>query len=191
MKQALAFLILLPLQAQTAYQPITTSERWAEFRKDNFTTPAAYVGALGPALYSQVDHSYSPWPLGAEGYARRTGYFYGMGLIESSIRHSTAAALGNEVRYERSNKTGLFPRAGHAIGRNFVTRNRQGHLTPNVSTFMSSYGSGMLSTYMLPQRFQPTVFGVQQGHIIFSASAGLNLFREFSPDLKKLVRRHK
>ena len=176
-------------QVAGTYEPITGSERWKEFTRENFISPGAYFRALGPAIGAQMKEEPREWGQGVGGYAHRAGYYYGMNFIDSSIRHSSAAALGHDVRYERSKKKGFFPRAGHALSRGFVTRNSSGNLIPYVSNFMGSYGSGMISTYMMPERYDPLKFGLQRGHILFAAHIGENIFREFGPEIKKFFRR--
>ena len=187
----LAFVTTATAFAQPAapYEPITKSERWKEFAKDNFTSPGAYFSALGPAIGAQIKNEPPEWGQGVKGYAHRAGYYYGMSIIDSSIRHSTAAAFGHDVRYERATKKGILPRTKHAISRGFVTRNSEGKLVPYISNFMGSYGGGMLSTYMLPDRYDPLKRGLQQGHLLFAANTGGNILREFAPEIKKLFRR--
>ena len=188
---AIAFVATVTAFAQPAplYEPITKSERWKEFAKANFTSPGAYFSAFGPAIGAQINNDPPEWGQGVKGYAHRAGYYYGRSFIDSSIRHSSAAAFGHDVRYERSTKKGFLPRTGHAISRGFVTRNNDGKLVPFISNFMGSYGGGMLSTYMLPDRYDPLKRGLQQGHVLFAANTGGNILREFAPEIKKLFRR--
>ena len=178
-------------QTITSYEPLTGSERWKQYTKRNFTGPEAYVGTLSSAISAGTGREPREWGQGVQGYAHRLGYRYTTTLLDSSIRHSTAALLGHEVRYEASKRSGFFPRAGHALSRGFVTRNSSGHLVPNMSRFMGSYGGAMLGTYMRPDRYDPLVYGLQHGHVRLASSTISNLFREFSPDIKRMFRRHR
>ena len=185
----LSFSAVLGAQTVSTYVPMTQTERWKEFTKETFTSPGIYFSSLGAALGGQLNNRPSEWGQGVEGYAHRTGYFYALNVMDKTIRNSSAAAFGHDVRYEPSKKKGLLPRSGYALSRAFVTRNREGKLVPYVSNFIGNYGSGMISTYMLPDRYDPIKNGLQAGHIMFASNAGGNLLREFGPDLKKAFRR--
>ena len=175
-------------QADLPYEPMTSAERWKKYTKDNFTGPGVYLSAFGPPIRSHLNNEPTEWEKGFPGYMHHVAYSYTRSLIDSSIRHSTAAALGHDVRYERSNKKGVLPRVGHALSRTFVTRNSEGRLVPYVSNFMGSYGGAMLGTYMLSDRHEPLNYGVQRGHIRLAGKSFGNLFREFSPEIKRLFR---
>lgn len=172
------------------YEPITPAERWQEYKKDAFTTPGAYLVPLFPAGIAHLKDRPTQWGQGAEGFGRRAGYAYATNFMDDSILHASAAILRNDVRYEPSKDEKVMRRVGHAISRTFVTRARDGRLTFNASNFMSSYGAGMLASYMLPsESYEPLKYGVRQGHILIAAHAGSNLLKEFTPDIKRLFRR--
>ena len=193
--KALKLLLIIATKVASAqqvvpYVPITPSERWQEYKKDVFTTPEGYLVPLFPAAIAHLKNRPTQWGQGAEGFGRRAGYAYATNFMDDSILHASAAILKNDVRYEASGDSRVLHRLGHALSRTFVTRARDGRLTFNVSNFMSSYGAGMLATYMLPsESYEPLKYGVRQGHVLIAAHAGGNVLKEFSPDIKKFFHR--
>ena len=172
------------------YAPITPAERWQEFKRDSFTSPDGYLVPLFPAGIAHLKNKPTQWGQGAEGFGRRAGYAYATNFMDDSILHASAAILKNDVRYEASKDSKVLLRLRHAISRTFVTRAHDGRLTFNASNFMSSYGAGMLATYMLPsESYEPLKYGVRQGHVLIAAHAGSNLLKEFTPEIKKLFHR--
>ena len=53
--------------------------------------------------------------------------------VGEELRSGAAALLQHEVRYLPSKRSGFLPRATHALTANFVTYDRNGSRTPNVS----------------------------------------------------------
>ena len=194
MKLLIVFLILTAgvatAQPVAGYQPMTSSERRQAFIEDSFTSPGGYLVPLFPAGIAHLKNKPTQWGQGAEGFGRRAGYAYATNFMDDAILHSSAAILKNDVRYESSKDVKVVRRIGHALSRTFVTRAHDGRLTFNASNFMSSYGAGMLATYMLPsESYEPLKYGVRQGHVLIAAHAGSNLIKEFTPEIKKLFRR--
>ena len=193
--KAISALLIIATKIATAqqvlpYQPITPAERWQEFTRDSFTSPGGYLVPLFPAGIAHLKNKPTQWGQGAEGFGRRAGYAYATNFMDDSILHASAAILRNDVRYEPSKDEKVMRRVRHALSRTFVTRSQSGRLTFNSSNFMSSYGAGMLATYMLPsESYEPLKYGVRQGHILIAAHAGSNLLKEFTPDIKRLFRR--
>ena len=193
--KALSVLLIIAIKIAMAqqvlpYEPMTRAQRWQEFKRDSFTSPDGYLVPIFPAVAAHLKSRPNQWGQGAEGFGKRVGYAYATNLLDDSIFHASAAILGNDVRYDPSKDAKVALRLRHALSRTFVTRAHDGRLTFNASNFISSYGAGMLATYMLPsQSYEPLKYGVRQGHVLIAAHAGSNLLKEFTPDIKRLFHR--
>jgi hypothetical protein len=67
-----------------------------------------------------------------------------------------------------------------------LTRDNRGRLTIDAAQIAGAYGSGMVSTFWYPSRYSPTAQGLRMGNLNLAVVAGVNILREFSPELKRL-----
>jgi len=179
----------VPPAASDSYTPLSSSERWREYRDDTWLSPGFYAFALAAAADSQSVWDPPEWGQGAAAYARRSASWLGVFGVEETIHHGGAAALGYDPRYLRCGCKGFFRRSGHAIKWSFVTKNTAGQTRLDLPVLAGAYGGGMLSTYWYPSRYQPLKDGVRVGHQEMGFVVGLNLINEFGPELKRVFTR--
>jgi len=55
-----------------------------------------------------------------------------------------------------------------------------------VPRLAADYGSSMIVTRWYPDRYTPLDQGVRMGHTQVGIDVALNIFREFSPELKRI-----
>lgn len=168
------------------YSPLTPAERWRLWETDNFTGSYAYFRALGSASGLQVAGDPAEWK-GFSGYAKRAASQFAGFAIQGSIQSSLAAAVGYDTRYAPSHRTGFFARSGHAISRTFVTTNAEGKSRLDAPNLAGIYGAAMIQTLWYPARYN-WKDGLRNGNINVGFDAGINLLREFGPDIKRAFR---
>lgn len=95
--------------------------------------------------------------------------------------------MGLEPRYQHCGCAGFLRRSAHAIKWSFITYNNEGKLRWNVPALAAAYGSGMLSMTWYPDRFHPLTDGFRVGNQQAGFAVGVNIVKEFSPELKRLV----
>jgi len=117
---------LLTMPGVASYQPLTGKERWSLYLREAFWSPAVFMRAAGPALGAQRNNEPPAWGQGAEGYSKRLANRFGRFALQETYEAAGAAALGHEVRYIRSKRSGFLPRAAQALTSNFVTYDRNG-----------------------------------------------------------------
>ncbi len=66
-----------------------------------------------------------------------------------------------------------------------MTRNNEGETRFDVPAIAGAYSSGMLSMYWYPHRFSPLTDGVRVGNQQMGFYVGMNVLREFAPDVKR------
>lgn len=171
-------------QTQVEYHPLDASERWHEYWKNTLLSPGLFFAALGAASGSQMANDPPEWKQGTQGYAKRTASFVGLFAVQETIHQGGAAALGYDPRFFRCDCKGALRRSAHAFKWSFLTRDREGRTRVDFPTIAGAYGSGMLSMYWYPSRFQPLTDGFRTGNQQMGFVVGINMVKEFSPELR-------
>lgn len=183
-----SILALVPLsafsQTITPYQPLTGAERWNRYWNDTILSPGLYFAAAGAASGGQLGNDPPDWGQGTKGYAKRTAALLGRFTMQTTVHQAASAALGYDPRYLSCDCKGFLRRSGHAIKWTLLTRNNDGETRLDFPKMAGAYGSGMLSMYWYPSRFNPLTDGVRAGNQQMGFEFGVSVIREFSPELK-------
>lgn len=177
-----------PRPALDGYVPLTSKERWDLYVRGAFWSPAVFFRAAGPALGAQLNNEPPQWGQGMEGYSKRFADRFGRFALQETFEAGGAAMLQHEVRYVRSKRSGLLPRAAHALTANFVTYDRNGHRTPHVSRVGSVVAAEFTGNLWMPDGYRDASRAMRGVALELGVSSGVNLFREFAPELKRLFR---
>jgi hypothetical protein len=86
--------------------------------------PGALVGTAAAATVDHVRTDPYEWGDGGEGFARRAASHAGSLVVEQTVRHGLAVALGRSTRYQRCDCSGFGARVGHAVRETFTDRDR-------------------------------------------------------------------
>lgn len=167
------------------YQPLTDAQRWNHYWNETLLSSSFYGATFGSALLDQVDHDPPEWHQGLKGYARRSVSEYGYHIVQSTIHQAGAAALGYDPRYQHCDCKGFFHRTGHAIAWSFLTKNAAGQTRFDAPMMAGAYGSSMLSMYWYPSRYNALSDGVRVGNHEVGLIIGVNVIKEFGPELKR------
>jgi hypothetical protein len=163
---------------------LTGDQRLKLFVRQSFTTPGIYVKTGFFAVHDEITNSPPQWGNGIEGFGKRVGTRQTEFLLQNSFTSLGDAALGWEPRYDRCRCNGFWPRARHAVVRNFVTYDRsEDHLRPQIMPYAASFGAGVITatwqpgdSHILVKGYQSTVTQVWVGSLIY-------LLGEFAPDI--------
>jgi hypothetical protein len=167
---------------------MTARERWQAYLREDLTSPEAILGVFGAALGSHLSRDPREWGGGARGYFHRLEYHMERSAMEASIHGGMAAVMGYDTRYHRYPGRPVWLRASQAVKRVFLTYDHSGHLAFDLPGLAGIYGNNMLSTYWVPHR-RPLGQGVRSADVELAVQGGLNLGKEFGPDLKRMLRR--
>ncbi len=176
-----------PAASAATYVPLTSHERWHGFLHESLlgTRPAALI--LGTAFLEHIGRAPREWSLGAKGYLHRAQDRLGATLIDGGVHASMAALLHHDTRYWESPDRRPMRRVAHAVGRTFFTRTESGTRVFDISGLGGIYAGTMLPMYWHPRRYSPLDQGVKAGDFGLMFQTGSNLFKEFQPDLKRLL----
>jgi hypothetical protein len=175
-----------PLNSKSNYIPMTGKERWNLYTKGTLLSPSPYVMGLGLASVAEASNEPKEWGGGWGGYRERVASTYGIILTEETIHQGLATALRTDPRYLRCDCKNGWHRSWNAIEMTLLTRDNRGRLTIDAAQIAGAYGSGMISTFWYPSRYSPTGLGLRTGNLNLAIVAGVNIVKEFSPELKGL-----
>jgi hypothetical protein len=168
------------------YVPLTNSERWRLYYRDTYLSSAAAIRPGFSAALSQLKNSPKEWD-GFPGYTYRFGQKFAARAVRNSIEDGGNAVLGFEPRYIPCKCKGGMGRIGHAILYSYITFDEHGHKRPNLFRYMGSYG-GELATYGLIPGQYDVWKAMRRGNMAIYSTPALNILREFSPEIYKLLR---
>lgn len=169
-------------QAAAASAP-ADYDRFEEFLNDSVRSPLFYLQIAGAGVLDQVGGFPEEWK-GASGFGKRNAARLGQGFTAEAVGHA-AAALHHRVAYDECTCKG-FARVTHAISRAFVSIKTDGGRAPNLSLWTSKYASAGLANVWYPKSYTKGDV-LWQGTGGIGTSAGLNIVREFAPELLRLV----
>lgn len=169
------------------YQPLTGSERWHRYLDETYASPLQYASIGAAAAVGLATSSPPEWGHGYRGYGRRLASQFGVFTLNNTIQEGTAAALHYDPRYNLCGCASVKRRIGHAILWSFVTRDDAGHMRPDIPSLAAAYGSNMIAVYWYPSRYNPLTDGVRWGTQQVGITAGMNIVREFTPDIKRVL----
>ncbi|HVR27694.1 MAG TPA: hypothetical protein VMU26_30735 [Candidatus Polarisedimenticolia bacterium] len=157
------------------------------------TTYSPYT-FLGAGFQATLDQAQGQWPRyggGMRGWGKR----FGATLADTESRRfiqtfALSTILHQDPRYFPSHKRALIARGWYAATRVAVTRKDNGDPGFNTSEFL-----GALLTSSLQNSYYPSddrSFGETMNRFsgALSSDAVSNLLREFTPDMKRLFRKH-
>jgi hypothetical protein len=173
--------------AQPSFQPLTQEQRNAQYWK-SLSSPSVAAVAAASAGIRQVMNSPDEWT-GTKGYGYRVADVYGRRVVRLTVQYGLASTLHEDNRYFRSGAQGFFPRARDAVVSTFLARHDDGTRGISISRLSGTAAAGFTARLWLPEsqrQFKDATNGIAIG---LGIEAGMNVFREFWPDLKRKIRK--
>ena len=145
------------------------------------------------AALDQRDGASRAWGTGADAYGKRMAARAGLALSQAAVQHGTAAVLGLDPRGDQSrcDCTSKLRRATHALTRTFYTRDRRGRAVPNVPLVAGAAGGALIARAWYPPDERPGRDAARFAAVAVVGQAGANVFKEFAPELKRLIPKRK
>lgn len=172
--------------AQSNNVPPPPDDRLHDFVYASILSPGPFVLDLGAAIIDDVSKFPSEWDDDEHAFGKRFAARMGSGFASDVIGHTTGAMLHHRVLYEPCGCSGGWARTKHALGRGFVTRHDSGRIVFHVSIFVAKFGAAGVAKSWYPDSYDgPDI--IREGFVGVGANAGLNILREFGPDLMRAV----
>ncbi len=177
----------LELLAPSQPGPITEHERFHRYLLSTYGYAPALAAAASSGITQWLD-SPPEWGRGASGYGKRVGNNLAYRAVRNTLSYGTSVALQEDNRYFASGKRGIPARLLHALISPVVARRRSGRDSVSVSSITGIVGASLISrAWAPPTRQGADRVGISIG-LTCAGTAGLNLFREFVPDLVRALR---
>jgi hypothetical protein len=149
------------------------------FKVDNLV----YAG-LGAAIDQWRDRP-GEWGQGWGPYGKRYASHVGQFLIQRGIMLPVQAFDHEDTRYLRSTKTSYKGRIADAFLHTVWRHDDRGGMMPAYSEFLGDYGAAALSRLWWPHNYRTASGIFIAGSDTLLIDAGLNVFHEFTPDIKR------
>jgi hypothetical protein len=180
-----------PASAVLFYAPMTKQDRWKDYLQTNFVQPGAYFQAFFTALGDEAGKVPADWGNGAGVFPKHLVSQFARFSIGGTVRSSAAILLGEDTRFHSCRCQGTLARTGYAVSRTFLTYDVRGRTTPNIAGLAGVYSGPMVMTAWYSNRYTALGYGVRQGNLALAITAGIDLIREFSPEIKDSLHRRK
>jgi hypothetical protein len=171
---------------QRPLTPLSNRQRQRIYLQQTFTTPSPYLKRMIVAGFDQWREAPRQWGEGWGAYGKRFASREGQFIIANSLTALGNAKLKYEPMYDQCECGGLWPRARHAVLRNFLTYNSSEHeLRPQWALYAGAFAGGVISA-----TWRPSSHGlVTNGVFAMVGQAGygslLNFFIEFAVDINR------
>jgi len=130
----------------------------------------------------------SEWGDGASSFAERYASHLGQYLVQRSIMFPVQAIDHEDPRYFPSKSSRYPRRLRDALLHSVWRHNDRGGMMPAYSEFLGDYGAAAVSRMWWPERFHNASAVLFAGSSTLVIDAGINVFHEFTPDLKRWLR---
>jgi len=181
--------------AQTAepvltYRPLSPRCKFDLFLKQTYS-PYTFAAAGFQAVWADATGRWPHYGAGVQGLAKR----FGATLADTESRRfiqtfALSTLLHQDPRYFPSNKRSFIARGWYALTRVAVTKNDNGYGTFNSSEFLGALFTSSLQNAYYPRPDRTLGDTLNRFAGALSSDAISDLLREFTPDMKRLFRKH-
>ncbi len=171
--------------------PLTRSQKFELFVNkafDRFT----FIKAAAGAGIGQARDTPPGWGQGAEGYGRRYGASWASAVHTDFLtRFALPSLLHQDPRYFRKGQGPAGGRIGYALSRVVVTQGDNGRRQFNFSQVLGTLFSAALTNAYYPDEERRAGRTFARAGRQLAMSAGLNVLKEFGPQLRRKMFRKK
>ena len=172
------------------YTPLSGRCKFNLFLKQTYS-PYTFASAGFQATWAQAMGQWPHYGGGMQGWGKRLGAT----LADTEARRfiqgfALATTLHQDPRYFPSNKRRFISRMWYSATRVVVTKNDHGDSTFNTSEFLGALFTSALQNSYYPRHDR--TFGDTMNRFGGALSSDVigNLLREFTPDMKRMFRKH-
>lgn len=162
--------------------PLTTKQNF-ELYLLNTAGPVPLFGEAIGAGYGQLTTAPPEYGQGWAAFGKRYGANLLYNATRQTITYGTSLPLHEDTRYFASHSQGIWPRTRHALISTFTARHPDGRQTFSVASVAGVVGACTISSIWGPGSWKGVDNISYNAGISFAATAGLNIVREFLPDI--------
>jgi hypothetical protein len=180
--------LLMAGKTQDQFHPFTPKERLKVYGKD-FISPFHFIFAGAQAGITQWQDSPHEWGQGAGAYWTRYGNYYGYETIADVLQMFGEDILHEDNYYYGSGYHGFWKRTKYAVKSSVLARGADGTQHFSFSQLGSTAGAAFISRIWQPHSTGSAGDGAVSFGIAMGTNAGINVVREFMPDIVRHVLR--
>lgn len=169
--------------------PFTARDRLTLFSDKTVTRVQPYVATLVSSAALLLISSSHIWGQGTDGYTNHMVASFSQRLVTYGLQSGAAAALHEDLRYRPSLSSNVWKRTEHALVSTLVIQTPRGNDVA-IANVVAAFGSAEIINAALPGRensVHPEIWCLAGENLLGFAEG--NLWNEFKPDLKYLLRR--
>jgi hypothetical protein len=169
--------------AESQWRGMTVKEKLHYDAKHLFDVDNLIFAGIG-AAFDQARERPGQWGEGWGPFTGRYASHIGQYLVQRSIMYPVRAIDHEDSRFFRSRHTNLAARAGDAFLHTIWRHSDDGGMMPAYSEFLGDYGAAAVSRMWWPDSYHKASSILVAGSDTILIDGAINLFHEFSPDLK-------
>lgn len=157
---------------------------------------AAFNAALDQFLKDKKNSTNTEWGQGAAGFSRRFGTRVSQSMAKATGQSLVGMALHEDPRFYPSRKEKFWPRLGFALSHTVIVRRdcdpsveSQCHEQFSAGRIAGAFSSGFVGMAWTPDSMNTPQRAIMRSGTALSGVIAGSLFKEFQPDLMKLVSR--
>jgi hypothetical protein len=168
--------------------PMTVAQKFRYHIRHSFDGMEAVRAVAGGAFDEARDHP-AGWGTGWDSYGVRVASHFGQHLMKEQIEFGMQALDHESPLHLRSQRSGFKNRVIDAVRYTFVASNDSEKMVPAYSRFVADYGAAFISRAWYPREYHTVRAGLSAGSTALGVDVGMNLLREFGPEIKKAFHR--
>ena len=173
-------------QAHSEWQGMSVKEKLTYDARHLFEIDNFVFAGIGAALDQERDRPHQ-WGQGWGAFSERYASHIGQYFVQRSIMAPVQAIDHEDTRYFRSKHRSYGARAGDAFLHTIWRRSDDGGMMPAYSEFFGDYGAAAVSRLWWPDQYHKGSSIFVAGSDTILIDGAINLFHEFTPDIKRWV----
>ena len=166
-------------------RPLSANQKFELFVRTTVDR-STLLGAAFSAGLDQASDSPPRYDQNLRGYGQRYGLVMAGTAISNGLKDAALPIVfRQDPRYFRLNRGGGLHRTLYAFSRVGVARNDSGKFTVNWSELLGSFGTAAITRSWAEEDDKSLADTMRRGSISIGYDAGLNLLKEFWPELKR------
>jgi hypothetical protein len=171
-----------PKSAQ--WKGLTVKEKLSYDWRHLFDVSNMVFAGVG-AGFDQLRDRPGQWDEGAAGFGERYASHIGSYIVQRSVFFPVQAIDHEDTRYFQSERTSYKGRLADAFLHTVWRHNDSGGMMPAYSEFLGDYGAAAVSRTWWPRQYHNGTAIFVAGSDTILVDAGINVFHEFKPDIKR------
>jgi hypothetical protein len=171
-------------QKQEQWEAMTVKEKLHYDARHLFDIDNIAFAGIG-AAFDQARDRPGQWGQGWGAYSERYASHLGQYFVQRGIMSPVRAIDHEDTRYFRSRHTNLGARAGDAFLHTVWRHSDDGGMMPAYSEFFGDYGAAAISRLWWPAQYHKGSSIFIAGSDTILIDGAINLYHEFTPDIKR------